>query len=55
MDLLDDVLAVDDQRAVLRHPQRNVQYGAVLGDVDVLAAEHRVAPLGDALLVGELA
>src|SRR3954471_14242784 len=28
--------------------------GAVLRDVDVLAAEHRVAPLGHALFVGEL-
>src|SRR5262249_9452736 len=35
-------------------PQRDVEDGAVLRDVDVLAAEHRVAPLGDALLVGEL-
>ena len=54
MDLLDDVLAVDDQRAVLRHPQRHVEDGPVLGDVDVLAAEHRVAPLGDAASAGEL-
>ena len=54
VDLLDDVLAVDDQRAVLRHPQRDVEHGAVLGDVDVLAAEHRVPALGDAALVGEL-
>ena len=28
--------------------QGDVQHGAVLGDVDRLAAEHRVAPLGDA-------
>ena len=42
---LDDVLAVDDQRALPRHPQRDVQHGAVLGDVDVLAGEHRVAAL----------
>ena len=53
--LLDDVLAVDDQRAVPRHPQRDVEHGAVLRDVDVLAAEHRVASLGHAALVGELA
>ena len=50
VDLLDDVVAVDDQRAVARHPQRDVEDGAVLGDVDVLAGEHRVAALGDAAL-----
>ena len=45
VDLLDDVDAVDDQRALARHPQRDVQDGAVLGDVDLLAGEHRVAAL----------
>ena len=55
VDLLDDVLAVDDQRAVPRHPQRDVEDRAVLRDVDVLAAEHRVASVGHAALVGELA
>ena len=53
VDLLDDVVAVDDQRALARHPQRDVQHGAVLGDVDVLAAEHRVAALGEPRLLGE--
>ena len=43
------------QRAVARHPQRHVQHGAVLGDVDVLAGEHRFAALGDAALAGQLA
>ena len=37
-----------------RHPQRDVEDGAVLGDVDPLAREHRVASLGDARLLGEL-
>ena len=54
VDLLDDVLPVDDQRALARHPQRDVKNRAILRDVDVLAAEHRVAALGDAALVGEL-
>ena len=49
----DDVDAVDDERAFARHPQRHVQHGAVLGDVDLLAGEHRVAPLGDAGLLRE--
>ena len=48
-----DVLAVDLEGGVRRQPQRGVQHGAVLGDVDVLAAEHRVAALGDADLVGQ--
>ena len=41
----DDVLAVDVQLAAGRHAQRHVQDGAVLGRVDVLAGEHRVAVL----------
>ncbi len=53
--LLDHVDAVDDQRALARHPQRHVQHGAVLGDVDVLAGEHRFAALLDATLAGQLA
>ena len=51
--LLDDVGAVDDQRALARHPQRDVEHRAVLGDVDVLAGEHRLAALGEPALVGE--
>ena len=38
VDVGDDVLAVDLERASARQPQRGVQHGAVLGDVDVLAA-----------------
>ena len=41
----DDVLAVDRQLRAARQPQRGVQHGAVLGGVDVLAGEHRVAAL----------
>ncbi len=37
-----DVLAVDDDRRVTRRAQRDVQHRAVLGDVDPVAAEHRV-------------
>ena len=36
--LLDHVDAVDDQRALLRHAQRDVEHRPVLGDVDPLAA-----------------
>ena len=49
----DDVDPVDDERAAARHPQRHVQHRAVLGDVDPLAGEHRVAPLGDTGLLGQ--
>ena len=48
VDVGDDVAAVDDQRALARHPQRDVQHRAVLGDVDPLAAEHRLGPLAQA-------
>ena len=33
--------------------QGDVEHGAVLGDVDPLAAEHRVAPLGDTGRAGD--
>ena len=53
VDLRDDVDAVDDQRLALRHPQRDVEHGPVLGDVDPLAPEHRVDPLLEPRLLGE--
>jgi hypothetical protein len=40
-----DVLAVDHQPRPAGHAQRDVQHGAVLADVDVLAAEHGRDPL----------
>ena len=40
----DHVDAVDDQRRVLGHPEGHVEHGAVLGDVDVVAAEHGIDP-----------
>ena len=39
------VLAVDHELGAGGHPQRDVQHGAVLGRVDVLAGEHRVPML----------
>jgi hypothetical protein len=53
VDLLDHIGAVNDQVFAGRHAQRHVQHGAVLGDVDVLAAEHGVAALGHAGLLGQ--
>ena len=38
------VAAVHDQRRPARHPQRDVERGPVLGDVDRLAPEHRLDP-----------
>ena len=43
VDLGHHVHAVDLDHRVARRPQRDVQHGAILGDVDLLAAEHRVA------------
>ena len=48
VDLGHDVLAVDDDRLPLRGAQGDVQHGAVLGDVDLVAAEHGVDPLPQA-------
>jgi hypothetical protein len=38
---------------LLRHPERDVKHRAVLGDVDPLAAEHRLDPVLQARLLGE--
>ena len=43
MDVGHRVLTVDLQRGVPGQAQRRVQHGPVLGGVDVLAGEHRVA------------
>ena len=40
--------------ASARRAQGDVQDGAVLGGVDLLAAEHRVDPLAQAALLGQL-
>ena len=45
---------VDHQAGVPRQPERGVQHGPVLGDVDVLAGEHRVAALGQPDLLAEI-
>ena len=54
VDLRHDVLAVDDDRRALRRAQRHVQDRAVLGDVDLLAAEHGVDPRAQAGFLGQL-
>ena len=48
VDAGDDVFAVDDDRFAFGRAQGDVQDGAVLGDVDLVAAEHGV----DARLAG---
>ena len=50
-----DVLAVDYDRRAARRAQRDVQHGAVFGDVDLVAAEHRVDALAQPALLGQLA
>ena len=54
MNLRDDVFAVDDDRGSPRRAQRDMQHGAALGNVDLLAAKHRVDALAQARLLGEL-
>ncbi|CAB5007032.1 unannotated protein [freshwater metagenome] len=44
---------VDDERLAARRPQSNVQYGAVLGDVDAVAAEHGVDAVAHRSALGE--
>ena len=47
----DDVLPVDDDRGVPRRAERDVEHGAVLGDVDLVAPEHGVDPLAQPRLL----
>ena len=53
MHLRHDIDAVDDERSLARHPQRDVEDGPVLGDVDPLPREHRVATFADLGVLGE--
>src|SRR6266849_8954833 len=48
------VLAVDENRLVAGRPEGHVQHRAVLGDVDLLAAEHGVDALAQPGLLGEV-
>ena len=50
----DHVLAVDHYAFSARRPERHVQNGSVLADVDLFACEHRVAPRGDPPRPGEI-
>ncbi len=54
MHLGHDVDAVDDETGSRRHPQRGVQNRPVLGDVHVLAREHRVDPFPQTAFVREI-
>ena len=54
MNLGHDVLAVMDDRSAARRAQGDVQHRALLGGVDLLAAEHGVDALAQARLLGEL-
>ncbi len=54
MNLRHYVLAVDDDRGSFRGAQCRVQYSSFFGHIDLLAAEHRVTPLRDTSLSGEL-
>ncbi len=54
VDLRHDVLAVHDDRRAARGAQGHVQDGAVLRDVDLLAAEHGVDALAQAGFLGQL-
>ena len=54
MDLGHHVLAVHDDGGVPRRAQGDVQHGAILGDVDLVAAEHGVDARAQAGFSGQL-
>src|SRR5271154_2590894 len=49
-----NVFAVDDDLRSPGRPERNMQHGPVLCEVDLIAPEHRVDALADTRLLGEL-
>ncbi len=49
-----DVLAIDNDALVLRRAQGDMQHGAPLGDVDLVAAKHSVDALAQARGLGQL-
>jgi hypothetical protein len=49
-----DVDPADHERALAGHPERDMKDGAILGHVDPLAGEHRVAPPWDLTRAREL-
>src|SRR5439155_25817758 len=53
VDMWYDVVAVDDDRCPSWRTQSNVQHSAVLGDVDLVAAEHRVEARPQTALLGQ--
>lgn len=48
-----DVQPVDHDPLASRRPQGHVQHGATLGDVELLAPEHRVDPLPQPALLSQ--
>ncbi len=54
MDLRHDVLAIDHDRGPSRRPQGDMQHGAILRHIDLLAGKHRVDPSAQAALLGKL-
>src|SRR5262252_6205835 len=52
VDMRYDILAIDDDRGPPWRTQGNVQHSAVLGDVDLVAAEHCVDALAQTAFVG---
>ena len=53
MDVRGDVVTIDHQRGISWTPQCRVQYGAVLGDINMFTVEHCRGSCHDTLLLGE--
>ena len=54
MDLGHNVLAINQDRLPLRRAERNMQDGPLLGNVDLLASEHRIDSRAEPGLFGQL-
>jgi hypothetical protein len=54
MNFRDDVLSVDDDGLIPRGAERCVKRGAILRDIDFIAAEHRVDAFAQAAFLGQI-
>jgi hypothetical protein len=54
VDFRHHVLTINLNRLVLGCPQRHVQHGTILRDVDMFTAEHGIDPLAQTALAGQL-
>ncbi len=54
MDIWNDILPIDNDRLAFWGPKRHVQHGTIFGDVNLLAAEHRIDAAAQICCLGQI-